>query len=110
MSDCYNQPLNPGQRRSDRSFRLTARIPARRQAACGWGSRLLGLGEGQLAVGDVDPDRVAFAELALEHLQRQFVDQLLLDHPLQRPRPAYRGVAEVAEEGAGVLGPLDRDP
>ena len=67
------------------------------------GSRLpaLPLLEGQLAVGGVDLDRVALGELALEHLQRQLVDQLLLDHPLQRPGAVGRVVAEVAEQRRG---------
>src|SRR6201996_955228 len=72
-----------------------------------------GLGAGALedegAVGGVDADGVALDELALEDLQRQFVDQLLLDHPLQRPRAVDRVVAEVAEQGAGIVGEVDRD-
>ena len=40
----------------------------------------------------------ALAELALEQLQRQLVDQLLLDHPLQRAGAVGRVVAEVAEQ------------
>ena len=53
----------------------------------------------------VSPSR----ELALEQLQRQLVDQLPLDHPLQRPGAVGRVVAEVAEQGARVVGQLDLD-
>ena len=54
--------------------------------------------EGEVAVGGVDPDRVALGELALEQLQRQPVDELALDHPLERPGAVGRVVAEVAEQ------------
>ena len=50
---------------------------------------------------------VATKEKALElveQLQGEFVDQLLLDHALERARAVGRVVAEVAEQRAGVIG------
>jgi len=58
----------------------------------------------------VDLDRVALGELALEDPERQLVDQLLLDHPLQRPGAISGVVAEVGEQLARPLGELDLDP
>ena len=58
----------------------------------------------------VDANPVALGELALEQSQRELVDELALDHPLQRPRAVGGVVAEVAEQGAGVVGELDLDP
>ncbi len=52
---------------------------------------------------------VAGPELALEQLQRELVDELLLDHPLERARAVGRVVAEVAEQRPRVVGQLDLD-
>src|SRR5215210_8703117 len=52
--------------------------------------------EHELAVARVDADAVAGGELALEQLERELVDELLLDHPLERARAVGRVVAEVA--------------
>src|SRR5439155_21747032 len=73
------------------------------------GRRLLGLREHHVAVARVHADEVSLAEVALEDRERQAVDQVLLDHPLQRPRPVRRVVAEVAEQQPGVVGQLDLD-
>src|SRR3954447_6321315 len=75
---------------------------------------LLGLGglrlvEDELAVRDVDPDGVALGKFALEQPQRELVDELLLDHPLQRAGAIGRVEAEVAELLSCLLGELDLD-
>ena len=74
------------------------------------GGRRLGLFEHEVAVAGLDPDRVALGELALEQLQREAVDELALDHPLQRPGAVDGVVAEVAEKRPGVVGQFDLDP
>src|SRR5215212_8700894 len=65
--------------------------------------------EHELAVARVDADAVAGGELALEQLERELVDELLLDHPLERARAVGRVVAEVADQRARVVGELDLD-
>src|SRR5215203_1176562 len=59
--------------------------------------------EGKLAICGVDSNRVSLAEFSFEDLQRQLVDQLLLDHPLQRSGAVGRVVAEVAQQGACIV-------
>ena len=65
--------------------------------------------ETELAVDGIDSDDVSLPELPLEELQGQFVDQLPLDHALQRAGAVRRVVAEVAEQRSGVGGELDLD-
>src|SRR5215216_4456259 len=67
------------------------------------------LRERQLTVGRVDQDGVAWAEAVLQQPDRQLVDQLLLDHALQRARAVGRVVAQVADQRAGIVGQLDLD-
>src|SRR5215204_3462174 len=74
------------------------------------GDRLAGLFERELPIGGVHAYDVAFAELPLQELQGQLVDQLLLDHALQRAGAIRGVVAEVADQGASVVGQLDLDP
>ena len=90
--------------------RAASAAGARERLAAGDGGAAPGLGEDELAVAGVDADHVALGELALEQLQGELVDQLALDHPLQRPGAVGRVVAEVAEQRAGVVGELDLDP
>ena len=70
---------------------------ARRRSAGSAASRR-SLREDELAVGGVDLDAVALGELALQQPQRQLVDELLLDHPLQRAGAVGRVEAEVADQ------------
>ena len=55
----------------------------------------------------VHADVVARREVALQQAPRQRVDEVALDHPLERARAVHRVVAELAELVAGGVGELD---
>ena len=65
--------------------------------------------EAQLAVGGVHADAVAGGVVALEEPDRERVDQVLLDDPLERPGAVGRVVAHVAEQRPRGVRQLDRD-
>src|SRR5688572_8618533 len=58
---------------------------------------------------DVDDDAVAFAELALEHPQRQRIENAALDGALERAGPVHRIVTFGDDELARRFGQLDMD-
>src|ERR1700730_10485499 len=53
--------------------------------------------------------RIAGNEPSLEERERERVDQPLLNHTLQRPRPVCRVIAEVPEQRPRRVGQLDLD-
>src|SRR4051794_460005 len=65
--------------------------------------------ERQLTVGDADHDGVALAELPLEDRQRELVDEVLGDDALEGAGAVGGVVAEVAQQGPGVVGEDDLD-
>src|SRR5213078_3498695 len=65
--------------------------------------------EHERALARIHPHAVAGLELALEQGERELVDQLLLDHALQRARAVGRVVAEVADQRLRVVSQLDLD-
>src|SRR5207248_6711184 len=65
--------------------------------------------EDERTIRGVHADAVARPPLALEQRQRELVDQLLLDHALERARAEGRVVAQVADQRLRVVGQLDLD-
>src|SRR4029079_1362871 len=72
-------------------------------------NRRLRLGKRELAGPPVDLHGVAFAELALEHLDRERIEDAPLYRALQRTRAVRRIVALLDEQILGTIGQLDVD-
>src|SRR5690606_3647825 len=68
-----------------------------------------GLRARELAALGVDAYAVALGELALEQRHRELVDEVALDHPLERPGTVRRVVAQVPEQRARVVAEFDLD-
>ena len=65
-----------------------------------------GFAEDEFAFFGANQNPVAFDELAFEDLQRQHVNQALLNHPFQRSGTVSRVVAEIAEKYPGLFAQL----
>src|SRR5262245_33586589 len=63
----------------------------------------------QRVAARIDHHAIAFAELAVEHLHRQRVQDAALDGPLERPGSIDRIIAFLDQLVAGGVGQLDPD-
>src|SRR5207302_6503390 len=87
-----------------------ARVEPGRPFLSGHGSCLHCLSllvEHESAVAAVHADRVAFAEIAFEHPQRERIEDAALNRPLERTRAVDRIIALMYEELPGGIGQSD---